>query len=356
MSVKQQLKMLWAVYNAVPKVLAKRKGYAGRASVLEDGSFVSDIQSVEEAVKVIEEAINLTPYKAGEDINIIIDMNNNNPESYQGGKYEVEKGKLVAVSEFVSSLVKLRQGHPAVSAFVNPLHLLDGEGWSRLGESLNTDLKDVDIFVDDIVSNFEEKEKERIERERTEKEKQDKERVEREAAEAVAAAAAAQAAADAQAAQTAAQAVPNKKGVLAPAAAAVANKDKEAKGGKLTAKGAPNTLAGNSSQANLLNKPNADEFANVKRIYHGVVMKLTQMPTVSQGITNLQIVAGSNVKRMLTAKPGETADTLIADLAVASGVEYFRCGGLSRAERIAKYNRLVNIEEYLTEHLMFESK
>jgi enolase len=50
-------------------------------------------------------------------------------------------------------------------------------------------------------------------------------------------------------------------------------------------------------------------------------------------------------KVAISHRSGETADTFIADLAVATGAEFIKTGSLSRSERLEKYNRLMTIEE-----------
>jgi len=51
---------------------------------------------------------------------------------------------------------------------------------------------------------------------------------------------------------------------------------------------------------------------------------------------------------MVSHRSGETVDDFIADLAVAIGAEYIKSGSLSRGERLAKYNRLMEIEDNLS--------
>jgi enolase len=51
---------------------------------------------------------------------------------------------------------------------------------------------------------------------------------------------------------------------------------------------------------------------------------------------------------IISHRSGETEDTFIADLAVATGAGQIKTGSLSRSDRVAKYNRLVRIEEALT--------
>ena len=55
-----------------------------------------------------------------------------------------------------------------------------------------------------------------------------------------------------------------------------------------------------------------------------------------------------NFKTIISHRSGETEDTFIADLAVGMDLGFIKTGSLSRGERIAKYNRLLRIEEKLT--------
>ena len=59
---------------------------------------------------------------------------------------------------------------------------------------------------------------------------------------------------------------------------------------------------------------------------------------------------------MISHRSGETEDTTIADLAVAMGTGQIKTGSISRAERIAKYNRLLRIEEELGDAARFAGR
>ena len=56
----------------------------------------------------------------------------------------------------------------------------------------------------------------------------------------------------------------------------------------------------------------------------------------------------SNYKQVISHRSGETEDTFIADLAVGLCIPYIKTGSLSRGERIAKYNRLLRIENQIS--------
>ncbi len=95
---------------------------------------------------------------------------------------------------------------------------------------------------------------------------------------------------------------------------------------------------------------------NVERLQKGIkegvgnaiLIKLNQIGSLSETIDAIQLAQKNNYKVMVSHRSGETADTFIADLAVATGAEYIKTGSLSRSERVEKYNRLMEIEEELT--------
>ena len=62
---------------------------------------------------------------------------------------------------------------------------------------------------------------------------------------------------------------------------------------------------------------------------------------------NTKEVLKANYASVISHRSGETEDTTIADLAVATNVLQIKTGSISRSERIAKYNQLLRIEEYL---------
>ena len=92
---------------------------------------------------------------------------------------------------------------------------------------------------------------------------------------------------------------------------------------------------------------------NIKRIKKGideksanaVLIKLNQIGSVSETIDAIQLAKENNFIVAISHRSGETMDDFISDLAVASGAEFLKAGSLSRGERIAKYNRLMEIDK-----------
>jgi enolase len=94
---------------------------------------------------------------------------------------------------------------------------------------------------------------------------------------------------------------------------------------------------------------------NVERIRRGVnssvanavLIKLNQIGTLSETIEAIELAHRSGYAAVISHRSGETEDTTIADLAVAMGTGQLKTGAPSRSERVAKYNRLLRIEEEL---------
>lgn len=79
----------------------------------------------------------------------------------------------------------------------------------------------------------------------------------------------------------------------------------------------------------------------------GIIIKLNQIGTVSEALKTLKEAKKNNYTIVISHRSGETLDDFIADLACAAGAQYLKAGSICRGERIAKYNRLLKIEEEL---------
>jgi enolase len=82
-------------------------------------------------------------------------------------------------------------------------------------------------------------------------------------------------------------------------------------------------------------------------IANGLLVKVNQIGTVSETLEAVRMAQRARYVTALSHRSGETEDTTIADLAVATNSTFIKTGSLSRSERIAKYNRLLRIEEDL---------
>src|SRR6266511_790616 len=88
-------------------------------------------------------------------------------------------------------------------------------------------------------------------------------------------------------------------------------------------------------------------------IANAVLIKLNQIGTVSETLSAIQTAREANYQVVISHRSGETEDTFIADLAVAVNAGQIKTGSLCRSERIAKYNRLLVIEEELSTKARF---
>ncbi len=80
---------------------------------------------------------------------------------------------------------------------------------------------------------------------------------------------------------------------------------------------------------------------------NSVLIKLNQIGTVSETLEAINYAKSKNYTTIISHRSGETEDTFIADLAVAVNSGLIKTGSLARSERVAKYNRLLKIEELL---------
>ena len=77
---------------------------------------------------------------------------------------------------------------------------------------------------------------------------------------------------------------------------------------------------------------------------NAILIKLNQIGTLTETLEAIELAKRHGYKAIISHRSGETEDTTIADLAVATGCGQIKTGSLSRAERTAKYNRLLKIE------------
>lgn len=82
-------------------------------------------------------------------------------------------------------------------------------------------------------------------------------------------------------------------------------------------------------------------------VANGILIKVNQVGSLSETIDAIRLAQEHGYKVAVSHRSGETADTTIADLAVAAKAEFIKTGSMSRSERLEKYNRLMEIEDEL---------
>jgi enolase len=91
-------------------------------------------------------------------------------------------------------------------------------------------------------------------------------------------------------------------------------------------------------------------------IANAILIKLNQIGTVSETIDAIEMAHHAGYNSIISHRSGETEDTFIADLAVATAAGQIKTGSASRTDRVAKYNQLLRIEEALGEAARFDGK
>ncbi len=82
-------------------------------------------------------------------------------------------------------------------------------------------------------------------------------------------------------------------------------------------------------------------------IANSILIKVNQIGTLTETLAAIGMAKEAGYTAVISHRSGETEDTVIADIAVATGVGQIKTGSLSRSDRVAKYNRLLRIEEEL---------
>jgi enolase len=235
------LRMCAETFHALKSTLNK-KGLA--TGVGDEGGFAPNLNSNEEAIQVIIEAINKAGYTPGKDISIAIDAAATELYKNEDGKYHLEgEGKVYTAAEMVDFYESLVNKYPIIS-LEDGLSEEDWDGWKVLTQRLG---KRIQLVGDDLF---------------------------------------------------------------------VTNTSRIKKGIELG-------------------------------VANSVLIKLNQIGTLTETLDAIQMAARAGYTAVVSHRSGETEDTTIADLVVAVNAGQIKTGAPSRSERVAKYNRLLRIEEEL---------
>jgi enolase len=100
---------------------------------------------------------------------------------------------------------------------------------------------------------------------------------------------------------------------------------------------------------------------NVNRLAQGIeqdaanaiLIKVNQIGTLTETLDTIEMAKRAGYGIVMSHRSGETEDSIIADLAVATNCGQIKTGSLSRSDRIAKYNQLIRIEQELDDTAVF---
>jgi enolase len=91
-----------------------------------------------------------------------------------------------------------------------------------------------------------------------------------------------------------------------------------------------------------------------KNIANSILIKLNQIGTLTETLDAIEMAKNAGYTTIISHRSGETEDTTIADLSVACNTGFIKTGSLARSERVAKYNRLLIIEEELSSSAIYK--
>lgn len=91
-----------------------------------------------------------------------------------------------------------------------------------------------------------------------------------------------------------------------------------------------------------------------KKQANSILVKVNQIGSLTETFETLELAFKNNFKAIISHRSGETGDSFIADLAVASGSGHIKTGSASRSDRMEKYNQLLRIEENLGDKARFD--
>ena len=238
-SFKEALRMGAEVFHSLKKVLGA-KGL--NTAVGDEGGFAPNLQSNEEAIQVIIEAIEKAGYKPGTDVCIAMDVAAT--EMFKDGKYHLTgEGKVFDTDEMIAYYKDLVEKYPIIS-IEDPLSEDEWDGWKKLTDALG---EKVQLVGDDLF---------------------------------------------------------------------VTNTERLSKGIDLA-------------------------------IANSILIKVNQIGTLTETLNAIEMAKRAGYTAIVSHRSGETEDTTIADLVVATNAGQIKTGAPSRTDRVAKYNQLLRIEEQL---------
>jgi enolase len=93
-----------------------------------------------------------------------------------------------------------------------------------------------------------------------------------------------------------------------------------------------------------------------EKLANAVLVKINQIGTLSETFETINLAKSANYKNIISHRSGETEDTSIAHIAVATNAGQIKTGSLCRSDRTAKYNELLRISSYLGNRAVYAGK
>ena len=100
----------------------------------------------------------------------------------------------------------------------------------------------------------------------------------------------------------------------------------------------------------------ASRWASTRARGNAILIKVNQIGTLTETLEAIALAHRAGFRAVISHRSGETEDTTIADLAVATNAGQIKTGAPCRSDRVAKYNRLLRIEEELGEAAIYGAR
>jgi len=91
-------------------------------------------------------------------------------------------------------------------------------------------------------------------------------------------------------------------------------------------------------------------------VANSILVKVNQIGTLTETLDSIELAKENGYTSVISHRSGETEDTTIADIAVATNAGQIKTGSFSRTDRVAKYNQLLRIEEELGKNAIYGGK
>lgn len=242
-SVSEKTKLVVEIYHSLKKILVSKYG-EGAKSIGDEGGFCPPIYTAEEALCVIEEAIEASDYVPNKDVFIALDCAASEFYDEETKTYEVEKDLKLSSFQLVGYYGKLMDDHPALKSIEDGFHEKDYEAWKKFTHEYGDRLM---VVGDDLFT----------------------------------------------------------------------------------------------TNPGLIKQGLREKWANT------LLLKVNQIGTISEAVEGANMLLEEGKEVIVSHRSGETNHAYIVDLAVGIGAKFLKIGSPCRGERVAKFNRLLEIEHNL---------
>jgi enolase len=242
-SFMKRTEYVFTVYNNLKKILKETYGPSS-INLGDEGGFAPNLNTADEALDMIEKAIEISNLKIGEHISLALDCAASEYYNNETKLYEIEVDNFITSDELINYYIELCNRHPGIKSIEDPFDEKDYEAWKKFTHTCDESLM---VVGDDLFT----------------------------------------------------------------------------------------------TNPNLVKEGMNDGWAN------SLLLKVNQIGTITEAVEAAKIMQYRECNVIVSHRSGETNNTLISDLAVGINAKYIKLGAPARGERVAKYNRLIQIEELI---------